>query len=56
MLALDPQLIFARSVASVLAAFKHRDDHDFDRDWRGRMSPLRSLRAEPGSMYARGGK
>jgi hypothetical protein len=48
MLALDPQLIFAWGVASVLATFKHRDDHDFDRDRRRRMSRLRSLRAERG--------
>ena len=37
MLALNPQLIFAGSVAGVLAAFKHGDDDNFHCDWfRGR--------------------
>ena len=37
MLAFDPQLIFAGSVAGVLAAFEHGDDDDFYFDWfRGR--------------------
>jgi hypothetical protein len=32
-LALDPQLIFAGSVASVFAAFEHGDDNSFDLNW-----------------------
>src|SRR5205807_7937427 len=31
-LALDPELVFAGRVASVLAAFEHGDDYDLDRD------------------------
>jgi hypothetical protein len=32
MLAFDPELVFAGSVAGVFAAFEHGDDNDFDGD------------------------
>src|SRR6267142_1589977 len=40
MLALHPQLIFAGDIAGILAAFEHRNDHDFYLNWLG----LRLLR------------
>src|SRR5258708_7134132 len=35
MLSLHPQLIFAGDIAGILAAFEHRNDHDFYLNWLG---------------------